>query len=806
MSFGLSTVAMADAQVGGDMFASSKTWTWHPTAVMNGAVWGNGGYNAGEIDDSDYLNGAWWGCGPVDDGSNNTFAEELLHSSVGELTGEEYSTSKMVLGADGSLTKYDKDGNVLNIGQYGIENWNGGEIISSTYARGYLNTTEGAILWPYQINSNGYMPTKFEIAYMSSERLILTYAPAGTGSWAEATWWSFGSDDGVEIEFSNNDVVIDGVTYRYIEGQGMSVYHYTPQEGQTDLVIPASVKYNDWDVPVININSSIFQNAVNLQSVNLPETIVSIGEYAFANSGISKINMPEGVTFIGQYAFSDCKIEELTLPNGNCTIENHAVSSCNELQRIIIPSGYNGFTPQVLYNCYGLQEIIVAEDNQHYRSIDGALYSKDATELIFYPTGLTSIQFAEECTSIGEYSFYGSRANTVKIPDSIHRIGDYAFGASLIEEALLPQEQPEGCCWMFNHSPLKGITLPNSWTSIPSLIFNGANNLEKIEYGENVTQIGIAAISQCRALEEFEFKPTLREVMSGFDYVGIEGKVLFPEGIERIGYNQYGSQGGIFMNNALNVTEIDLPSTLTNSVSMLFMECDSIQRVVNFSPWPVTIANGYSYFPNLESPRYDDYTGIRFFNYYCLPGVGINIVQYDTSWCEWPCIEILSFDNISIQDGRCSFAVSTPNDEFEIVNVSYQGVVLNPEDSSRTQSQAYTIEGIGSADLCNIQVKIKCAESIATANIILTKDGAQTSSVSSAIADEYSAYKLNVDGRSITIVGAPQGLTAQLFTPSGKLISSTLTSGLSCQTLASHLFPGLYIARIGTYTAKLIVN
>ena len=60
------------------------------------------------------------------------------------------------------------------------------------FSIGNLNTSEGTILWPFQINGNGYQPTSFEIGYLGTDAMILIYAPAGTGSWGECTWWSFG--------------------------------------------------------------------------------------------------------------------------------------------------------------------------------------------------------------------------------------------------------------------------------------------------------------------------------------------------------------------------------------------------------------------------------------------------------------------------------------------------------------------------------------------------------------------------------------------------------------------------------------
>lgn len=175
--------------------SGTKKWKWYPTSANGGAVWGNGGYLAGPQAGGADINGAWWGCGVEDGDCADLFSSQLAHSAVGAITGEEYADSYMEFCEDGSLTKYGKDGNKLNTGSFQLTDYNNGEAIDDNGNMAYLNTSAGAILWPYQINKNGFTPEKFEVAYLSVDRMVLVYASEGTGGWGEATWWSFGSDD-----------------------------------------------------------------------------------------------------------------------------------------------------------------------------------------------------------------------------------------------------------------------------------------------------------------------------------------------------------------------------------------------------------------------------------------------------------------------------------------------------------------------------------------------------------------------------------------------------------------------------------
>lgn len=174
-----------------------KKWKWMPTSVNGGAVWGNGGYLAGEQDGSDNVNGAWWGCGVEDGICLDTFSGQTAHAGANydKVKDECYAASYMEFNEDGSLTAYSPNGDVINTGSFAISNYNNNEITdASRYSRGTLTTSEGAILWPFAINTGGVQPTEFEIGYLDVTRMVLIYAAPGTAAWGECTWWSFMSD------------------------------------------------------------------------------------------------------------------------------------------------------------------------------------------------------------------------------------------------------------------------------------------------------------------------------------------------------------------------------------------------------------------------------------------------------------------------------------------------------------------------------------------------------------------------------------------------------------------------------------
>ncbi len=167
----------------------SKTWKWDTEFRADGAVWGNCGYAAGE----DWTSGIWWGAKPEE------LSGQLQHSDTGVATGEENANATMVIYDDGSLACFDAGGNQIRKGKYSVEGWTGEKNQASidgsqaAWAYGTLKTTEGSILFPFQINGGGTKPTAFEILQLDASHLKLMYAAPGTGGWGEATWWAFKS-------------------------------------------------------------------------------------------------------------------------------------------------------------------------------------------------------------------------------------------------------------------------------------------------------------------------------------------------------------------------------------------------------------------------------------------------------------------------------------------------------------------------------------------------------------------------------------------------------------------------------------
>lgn len=110
-------------------------------------------------------------------------------------------------------------------------------------------------------------------------------------------------------------------------------------------------------------------NAPSLYSIDLPQGIESIGDYALGSSGDMRINnyrnlihvgLPSTLKTIGNYALSYNKFSEIKLPYGLKTIGS-GFGYMTALVNIDIPSSVTSVGPEFLSNCSSLTDVVIPE-------------------------------------------------------------------------------------------------------------------------------------------------------------------------------------------------------------------------------------------------------------------------------------------------------------------------------------------------------------------------------------------------------------------------------------------------------------
>ena len=262
------------------------------------------------------------------------------------------------------------------------------------------------------------------------------------------------------------------------------------------LVIP-----DQWDGHAITaINADALAGCSRITAVTVPGSITTIGPRTFANmSGLAAVTLQEGVKAIKAGAFDGCA----------------------KLTKVVIPASCTAIDPLAFANCPDIA-IEVAEGNEAYASVDGALLSKDGATLWLAPGNVTAYAVPETVTTIAAGAFAAGQAQgsrklaSVTIPAAVATIETGAFTgfdkvtvapenaayASTADGALFDKSMET-----LLHVPcsLRTYTVPDGVTAIDRAAFGGCASLTAVTLPYSLRSVGWDAFVNCPGLTRIDF-------------------------------------------------------------------------------------------------------------------------------------------------------------------------------------------------------------------------------------------------------------------------------------------------------------
>ncbi len=286
---------------------------------------------------------------------------------------------------------------------------------------------------------------------------------------------------------------------------------------------------------LISIGEGSFYNCYGLTVITLPSSLESIGASAFEKcSGLRNITIPANVTSIGNNAFNSCRSLESFSFQDNCrltSIPAYMLQFCERLESISIPHGITEIGGYAFSDCFGLKEITIADSVVRLGSailrkcnaveeitlpfigdssadpeltcfgqlFDASSYSSNGKKV---PSTLKSVTVTNASVIHG-YAFYGcENISIIRINADVSEIGDHAFyGCSSLEGVIIDDE--------------------SKLTSIGSHSFYNCNRLFTFDVPPNVKSIGVEAFSGCFKLIEVINRSELQISAGASDHGGI---------------------------------------------------------------------------------------------------------------------------------------------------------------------------------------------------------------------------------------------------------------------------------------------
>ena len=345
----------------------------------------------------------------------------------------------------------------------------------------------------------------------------------------------------------NETTIITGLTKGYTQGSHDStegecryckhgIFSYTTADGKT-IPFASNIDFGskilshtidskgtciiEFEGKFTRIPDGAFKDTkINSYNIKIPNTVTSIGSYAFANTLIcGRLTIPNSVTEIGEGAFDNCKkLSSLTLPSNLKRIGNIVFKSCGFSGSLTIPNSVTEIGHHAFYDCNNFtKELILSENLKTIGSYAFAGCSGFSEGNLTIPNSVTVI-------GIGAFSDCSSFWKELKLSENLTKIGKDVFKncKGLSGNLTIPNsvtEIGEGAfydCKGFNGK----LSLPCNLSKIGNNAFYGCENLSgSLTIPETVKEIGILAFCNC---------------------TGFTGDFVLPSALESIGINAFG--------------------------------------------------------------------------------------------------------------------------------------------------------------------------------------------------------------------------------------------------------------------------
>ncbi len=481
---------------------------------------------------------------------------------------------------------------------------------------------EGNTVYDSRENCNAIIETSSNTLIASCQNTIIPNSVTSIGSFAFSRCSSLTS-----IEIPNSVTSIGS-------------HAFSNCDNLTNIEIPNSVT---------SIEAWAFDGCSSLTSIEIPNSVTSIGNYVFAwCSSLTSIVVAEGntvydsrencnaiietssntlivgcqntvipnsVTSIGEYAFIGSSLTSIEIPNSVTFIDEHVFNFCSDLESIVVEAGNTVYDSR--NNCNAIIET--------------------STNKLLY--GCVNTVIPSDVTSIGDYAFVGkNNITTIIIPDNVISIGAYAFNECLNLESIVFEENSklerfeDGNVWgcFYNCKELKSITIPKSVKYIGRETFK-ASGLENIvfEEGSKLDAIGYLAFSGCSSLTSIEIPNSVTSIeQSAFSGCSSLTSIEIPNPVTSVGNYAFKGCSSLtsIICHAENVPETessafnDCPSDMT-----IYVPVNSVALYQATEPW-----NNYNI---VAIPEIGDNTIIDYEGY----SLQFTIINIEPAECEVIC-------------------------------------------------------------------------------------------------------------------------------------------------------------------------
>lgn len=285
---------------------------------------------------------------------------------------------------------------------------------------------------------------------------------------------------------------------------------------------------------VSRIGEHALSYAENLAYCELPDTLETIGGYAFYSSGLREIVIPSGVSEISHNAFDSCReLSIVTLNDGLKVIDTSAFRYTPKLTEITIPE-----TVETIGSCAfqdtGIDYVRIPDtvsvigDNA-FGNVGTVCYNGNAEDFAgFGAANFHHFNAGNVCDLCGAsvdyipYTIQGAEFidnGVCDIPDTFERDDQRYRVVSIAVEAYK------------DNTDITSLSIPDSMKSIQDGAFVNCINLEQVNLNDHLEILGRDVFSGCTAIQEIVIPDQIATITGCFSGCTSLRNVTLPKAI-----------------------------------------------------------------------------------------------------------------------------------------------------------------------------------------------------------------------------------------------------------------------------------
>lgn len=223
--------------------------------------------------------------------------------------------------------------------------------------------------------------------------------------------------------------------------------------------------------------------------------------------GIKKIMLPDNIVEIGKSAFNYMQLEEINLPESLRKLNIYSFANCHWLNvdPLIIPEGVIEIPAQCFVNCQNFKKLVLPSTLRKIK------------QCAFYNTRMEEVVFREGLECIENAAFHGSsELKKAILPNSCLELGEFAFSMC---DSLKELRLPEGIKRIPNNfasfcNLLEKVNIPENVEIINDYAFQWCFALKNIKFLEGLKTIGHTAFHYCNP-DSIVFPKSLQYIGGG---------------------------------------------------------------------------------------------------------------------------------------------------------------------------------------------------------------------------------------------------------------------------------------------------